>query len=693
MRPFYITTPIYYVNDVPHLGHAYTTIACDAIARFHRMRGDDTYFLTGTDEHGQKVEEAAQQRGLTAKELVDQVAPRFEETWKKLGIQNDYFVRTTSERHKAVVAALWKRMAANGDLYLGAYEGWYCVGCEAFYTESQLEKVADVWSCTTHKRPVQWIAKERSWFFRMSKYAGPLLAHIEKHPEFIQPDGYRNEVLSFVRGGLRDLSVSRTSFAWGIPVPQPDPEGQNHVIFVWVDALTNYMSALCDGDGEIGGELYDRFWPSAIHMIGKDILRFHAVYWPTFLLSAGLPLPKQIFTHGWWTVRGEKISKSMPATKIDPIKLSEALGAQTSFELGVDAMRYYLLREVPLGHDGDFTFESLFGRYNAELANDLGNLVNRSLTLVPRLMAEATVKIAEPLRARDDEVRLAFAAGNAVREAATLFEAMAPGRALEAIWRLVREANRYVDAVQPWRVATQSPPEERGHVAFYMLAALQTIGRLIFPVLPATSRLIRQAIVDCDPGQPEKTLQQTPAWPDEQLGADLEPRPVTKPTVLFPRLDDARQDEIVAMVAPSEAKKTQKMGTLPLTEAPEMPDPDPASSTSTSPSPSTITFDDFKKVELRVGQVIAAQAVPKAKKLLQLTMDLGEGRHRTVVAGIAEAYPPEALVGRKLIVVMNLAPATIRGITSEGMILAAGDEAILGLSALDRDVPVGTRVR
>jgi len=700
MRPFYITTPIYYVNDVPHLGHAYTTIVCDAIARFHRMRGDDTFFLTGTDEHGQKIEEAATQRGLTAKALVDQVAPRFEETWKKLGITLDYFIRTTSERHKHVVLALWKRLAAAGDLYLASYEGWYCVGCEAYYTESQLEKVGDDWCCTTHKKPVQWVAKERSWFFRMSKYGDALLAHIEKHPEFIQPDGYRNEVVAFIKTGLRDVSVSRTSFSWGIPVPDPDPQGLHHVMYVWVDALTNYISALCDG-GEIGGEKFERYWRTAVHVIGKDILRFHAVYWPTFLLSAGLPLPRQIFTHGWWTVRGEKISKSMPATKIDPIKLSEALGAQTSFDLGIDAMRYYLLREVPLGHDGDFTFESLFGRYNAELANDLGNLVNRCLTLVPRLVTAPQTRPDEALRAREDEVRLAFAAGDAGREAASLFEAMAPGRALEAIWRLVREANRYVDSVQPWRVATQGTDAEKSHVAYYMLAALHTIGRLIYPVLPATSRMIRHAIGDYDPNKPEKTLAQTPAWPDEQLGRDLVPRPVTKPTVLFPRLDDKRQDEIVAMVAPGEARPKpadapdpapapSAVAAPPATEppAPAAPEASPATA-----APAGLSYDEFMRAELRVGQVVTAQAVPKAKKLLQLTVDLGEGRHRTVVAGIAEAYAPEALVGRKLIVVANLAPATIRGIRSEGMILAAGDDSILGLSGLDRDVPVGTRVR
>jgi methionyl-tRNA synthetase len=368
MSTFYITTPIYYVNDVPHIGHAYTTIVCDAFARFHRMRGDDTRFLTGTDEHGQKVEEAATKRGLTPMQLVDQVAPRFDELWKLLGIDDYRFIRTTSEKHKRVVAELWKTIRAKNpdDLYLETYQGWYCVGCEAFYKESELVKDGDGFACPTHKRAVSWLDKERSWFFRLSKYAEPLLAHIEKHPEFIRPESYRNEIVSFLKGGLRDLSVSRTSFSWGVPVPEPDPKGDSHVTYVWMDALTNYLSDLCPESGEIGGPDVDHYWPYAVHVIGKDILRFHTVYWPAFLMSAGLPLPQGIFAHGWWTVRGEKISKSMPATRIDPLVLSDALGADSpgGRAIGIDAMRYYLLREAPLGNDGDFTFESLFGRFN-----------------------------------------------------------------------------------------------------------------------------------------------------------------------------------------------------------------------------------------------------------------------------------------------------------------------------------------
>ncbi len=400
-KPFYITTPIYYVNDVPHLGHAYTTIAADALARFHAMVGDDVLMLTGTDEHGEKVQEAAGKRGQSPQALCDDVAPRFAETWTKLDMgpftadgADRRFIRTTEQRHKDVVATLWRRIAARDreDLYLATYQGWYCVGCEAFYKESDLEKDGETWICATHKRPVAWLDKERSWFFRMSKYGDALLAHIERHPHFIQPENFRNEVVSFIKSGLRDLSVSRTSFAWGIPVPEDDPEGRAHVIYVWMDALTNYISALGGFDDGAGGEPrgFATYWRSSTHLIGKDILRFHAVYWPCFLLAAGLPLPRTILCHGWWTIGGRKISKSIPATRVDPVQLAGDLGEASSVPLtGTDALKYFLLRETPLGNDGDLIFENLLDRYNADLANDLGNLINRSLTMVTRFAAQA----------------------------------------------------------------------------------------------------------------------------------------------------------------------------------------------------------------------------------------------------------------------------------------------------------------
>lgn len=706
---FYITTPIYYVNDVPHLGHAYTTICADALARFHRMRGEPTRFLTGTDEHGQKVEEAAQKRGVTPRQHVDDVAPRFANTWRRLAISNDDFIRTTEPRHAHVLRALWRRLVESGDLYLASYQGWYCVGCEAFYNESALTKEGSEFLCPTHKRPVQWVDKERTWFFRMSKYQQPLLDYIAAHPDFIQPEAYRNEVVSFVKSGLRDLSVSRTSFSWGIPIPDPDPEGFQHVMYVWMDALTNYLSALVDvnADDPFSSPLVKQFWP-AVHLIGKDILRFHAVYWPCFLLSAGLPLPRTVLTHGWWTVRGEKISKSMPATRIDPIQLARALAGDLApgataatapaesgvAELlpgnGIDAMRYYLLREIPLGNDGDFTFESLFARYNSDLANDLGNLVNRASTL----MEGQPSRIHDEHRSDPRSAELQRVATEATVEAAKAFTAYAPHRALEAIWKLVREGNRYVDGSEPWKLKKQEgKARELEHVLGMLHAALSTIAALIYPVLPHSSAIIHAAL-----GRPLDGAT-VPPWPTAVWANDAVAAKKSAP--LFPRFDAPTQEAIMTALLPAqviaEAKAEPAPAAAPATPAaaaavPAKPKKSEAAAAPSGPM-AHITFDDFARMELRVGQVVTAAAVPKAKKLLQLTVDLGEAAPRNIVAGLAEVFTPEALIGKKVIVVANLAPATIRGLVSEGMILAAGDEAILGLSGVDADVPPGTRVR
>ncbi len=690
MSTFYITTPIYYVNDVPHLGHAYTTMVCDALARFHRMRGDDTRFLTGTDEHGQKVEEVATKRGLTPTQLVDQVAPRFDECWKQLGITDYRFIRTTDAHHKQIVHELWRAIRANNpdDLYLETYQGWYCVGCEAFYKESELVKDGDTFACATHKRPVSWLDKERSWFFRLSKYAEPLLAHIEAHPEFIRPQNYRNEIVSFLKSGLRDLSVSRTSFSWGIPVPEADPNGDNHVIYVWMDALTNYLSDLCEG-GKLGGPAVEKYWREAVHVIGKDILRFHAVYWPAFLLAAGLPLPKTIFAHGWWSVRGEKISKSLPATRIDPKVLADALGGTPDkAAYGIDAMRYYLLREVPLGNDGDFTFESLFGRFNADLANDLGNLINRSLTMITKFSAEAPPKRDDAYFSSATETpyfQLELAAHETTKHATAEFEALAPSRALEAIWRFVGQANRFIDQTQPWAMAKSKDPA-LGHCLWCLQASLWLISRLIDPVLPATSKTLREWIGDTAPV----------TWPDlSGEGRVMAAAPSTltsrAPSPLFPRLDEPMQNAIVLKVAgdaaaiPGAPSTEKPVRIKPVKEAAPAPTPAPASG--------PITFDDFVKVELRVGRVLTAVAVPKMKKLLHLSVDLGEPAPRSIVAGIALAYSPDQLTGKQVLVVANLAPRKVGGIESQGMILAAGDDTIVGLSSLDRDAPPGTRVR
>jgi len=681
-NPFYITTPIYYVNDVPHLGHAYTTIVADAFARFHRMRGDDTRFLTGTDEHGEKIEETAKKRGLTPQQLVDQVAPRFDEAWKALEIADYRFIRTTDAKHKQVVTALWKKIRAESpdDLYLGFYQGWYCVGCEAFYTESQLAKDGDAWVCTTHKRPVTFIDKEPSWFFKLSKYAEPLLRHIEAHPEFIRPEAYRNEIVSFLKSGVRDLSVSRSSFSWGIPVPEQSD--REHVIYVWMDALTNYYSDLCP-DGTLESADAAKYFPHAIHVIGKDILRFHAVYWPAFLMAAKLPLPRSILAHGWWTVRGEKISKSMPATRIDPVKLSDALAVGPfGRPLGIDAMRYYLLREVPLGNDGDFTFEGLFGRFNADLANDLGNLVNRSLTLISKFAADHPPVRDDRFHSDGTENpywQLEVHAFETVRHVAREFEALSPSRALEHLWRFVGQANRFIDQTQPWAMARAKDPA-LGHALWCLQASLWTIARMIAPVLPATSSTLLGWLGDTGPLR----------WPEGVEGrvfTQAPPLTAQPPSgAMFPRLDEPMQAKILAQIVGDDAAAA---GPPPPAAAPKAPAPANAPSAPAA----TVTYDDFAKLELRVGKVVSAVAIPKKDKLLHLQVDLGEAKPRTIIAGIAEAYKPETLVGSQVIVVANLAPRKMAGLVSEGMILAAGDEAILGLSGLDRDVPAGTRVR
>ncbi|HEY4058459.1 MAG TPA: methionine--tRNA ligase [Kofleriaceae bacterium] len=686
--PFYITTPIYYVNDVPHLGHAYTTTVADTLARFHRMRGDDTRFLTGTDEHGQKIEEAATKRGLTPQQLVDQVAPRFDEAWKALGIENYRFIRTTDAKHKLVVANLWKRIRERNpdDIYLETYQGWYCISCESFYTESQLVKEGEQWLCAIHKRPVSWIDKERSWFFRLSKYTKPLLDHIAANPEFIRPTAYKNEIVSFLeKEGLRDLSISRTSFSWGIPAPEPDPEGKQHVIYVWMDALTNYYSDLVEADGNLDGATAKKYFPEAVHLIGKDILRFHAVYWPAFLMAAQLPLPKSILAHGWWTVRGEKISKSMPATRIDPLVLSDALAVgPLGRPLGIDAMRYYLLREVPLGNDGDFTFESLFGRFNAELANDLGNLVNRAMTMINKFAPEFPPKRDDALFAAGEnpywqiETNAFQAVGHVEKE----LLACAPSRALEALWRFVGQANRFIDQTQPWTMAKAKDPA-LPHALWCLQTSLWLIARMVAPVLPATSRTLLEWLGDTGPA----------TWPVGHEGRVLTQAPaltsIAPPAALFPRLDDAMQAQILTKVA-GDAVAPTAAAAAPAKET--KPKADKAVDVPAAAG-ALITYDDFAKLELRTGKVLSAVKVPKKDKLLHLQVDLGEAKPRSIVAGIAEVFTAEAVVGKQVIVVANLAPRKMAGLVSEGMILAAGDEAILGLSAIDADVPPGTRVR
>lgn len=501
-KNFYVTTPIYYVNDVPHIGHAYTTVAADTIARYKRLKGYNVFFLTGTDEHGQKMEKAAAGAGVPTIDFVDSVVPRYKELWAKLFISNDDFIRTTQERHKNAVTRLWETVQAKGDIFLGEYEDWYCVPCENFLTETQLKDG----KCPDCARPVEKL-KEQSYFFRLSKYGEPLLKHIEANPDFIEPQGKRNEIVSFLKEGLRDLSVSRTTFSWGIPVPG-DPK---HVMYVWFDALTNYLTATGYPEGNNG------FWPADIHIIGKDILRFHAIYWPAFLMSAGLPLPKKVFAHGWWTVDGQKMSKSK-GNVVDPNQVADTYG--------VDQFRYFLLREVPFGVDGDFSLSALVGRINSELANDYGNLLSRSVSMIDKYR-EGIVPAPDEAKDREElEGRVKFLFGELPELYSSRIEGLNFYDALSKVWAVIRELNAYVDKSAPWKEKDEAT---LSNVLYNLAEGLRILSIYISPVMPQTAEKTRQTLgLD---GKIEGTFDEETRWGGLKPGVK-----VLKTTPLFPRI-------------------------------------------------------------------------------------------------------------------------------------------------------------
>jgi len=671
---FYVTTPIYYVNATPHLGTFYSTVVADALARFHRAQGDDTFFLTGLDEHGQKIERIAAERGVELQAYCDGIAAQFQAAWKRAEISNDDFVRTTQERHLVAVAEIWGRMEQAGDIYPAEYDGMYCVGCEDWKSEDDVVVVNGEKVCPIHQRPVERV-KEKNYFFRLSKYAEYLLELYER-PGFIQPESRKNEVASFVRGGLKDISISRMkkSVAWAIPVPGD----ADHTVYVWIDALTNYLTVL-GGPNAVEESLATKgragdLWKNCTHIIAKDILRFHAVYWPAMLKSAGLPPPRGIFCHGYLTVKGQKISKSMPATKVDPLAVADDLDAAVGAPVGIELLRYFVLREYQLGGDGDFTYESLLQRYESDLGNDLGNLLNRTVNMAHQYLGGRV----EKWISSGPEYRELLASAEAARNG---WRSFAPADALDKTWSIVRTANRYVDAKKPWMLAKEltSNPSVRGELDVILgccCAHLRQVAHLIAPVMPQASKnLLAQLGLGDDAGWREDEAGGI-AWPGATLG---------QAALLFPRIDPDRKAVLLAKWQPTPA--------APAAAAPAASSPSPAAaSPAVDAPPAAIDKAVFDAIDLRAAKVLACERVPKTEKLLKLTLDLGT-EQRTVVSGIAGAYAPEALVGRTVVYLANLKTAKIRGVVSQGMILAAGDAEVLALTALDRDVPPGTRIR
>ncbi len=634
---FYITTPIYYVNDMPHLGHIYTTVMADVFARYQRMVGRDVRFLTGTDEHGQKVEQSAAARGIGPKDLADRVVGRYHELWRTLDITHDDFIRTTEPRHAAGVSELIRRIDAAGDIELASHGGWYCAACEGFYTEKE---IGEERLCPDHGRPVEW-HEEENLFFRLSDYQQRLLDHYREHPGFIRPESRRNEVIRFVEGGLRDLSISRVSLKWGIPFPGHP----GHVVYVWLDALTNYMSALGFGAGE--APLYDRYWPATVHLVGKDILRFHCVYWPAFLMSAGLPLPRTVFGHGWWLADDRKMSKSV-GNVVRPDYLIRRFGS--------DALRYFLVREMTFGQDASFSDRAFLERFNADLANALGNAASRTLAMARRdLDGRAPAPGGEgPLPAAADAAVTAYRGH---------MESLEPQRALEAAWTLLAALDGHLQERQPWRLAKEGEAA-RPQLEAVLGAALESLrimAVLIEPVMPATAASLRSQL---GAAALPTDLDAAARWGLLPEGARL-----GEPAPLFPRVD---------------VEKTMKE----LAMRDDTADPQPA-----APDDGTISIDQFASVQLKVAIVREAERVPKSKKLMRLMIDLGEAEPRQLVAGIAERYTAEELVGRRIVVVANLKPATLMGVTSNGMLLAASVDGEPFLLSVDESVPPGTGVR
>lgn len=642
---FYITTPIYYPSDKLHIGHSYCTVATDTMARYKRLRGYDVCFLTGTDEHGQKIERIAKQKGVTPKEYVDGIVATVKELWQTMDISYDKYIRTTDDIHIKAVQKIFKKLYDNGDIYKDSYEGWYCTPCETFYTERQLVDG----KCPDCGRDVEKL-KEESYFFKLSKYQDRLIEHIESHPEFIEPQSRKNEMINnFLKPGLEDLCVSRTSFKWGIPVTFDE----GHIVYVWVDALSNYISALgylTDND-----EDFKKYWPADIHVVGKEIVRFHTIIWPAILMALDLPLPKKIFGHGWLIIDGGKMSKSK-GNVVDPKFLTD--------KYGVDAIRYFLLREIAFGQDGNFTNEALIQRINSDLANDLGNLLSRTVGMIDKYFG-GKLPLEQSPTPFDEDVK--NTAKTTIQKYESLMDKMLFSDAFGEIWNFVRRCNKYIDETQPWVLAKdENKKSELANIMYVLAESLRIIGILISPGMTKTPQAIcKQLNISND----------LMTWDSiSEFGKSGKDVQITKGDVVFPRIDVKKELEELEN-AMKEAQKNSVANQQKQEQTPE------------------ITIDDFAKVQLKTGVVLECNYVEKSDKLLVSKIKIGDDV-RQIVSGIAKYYKPEEMIGKKVVVVTNLKPVKLRGVLSEGMVLAASDDdGNLNLISPDGNIKDGSEVR